>query len=337
MIHLITGITGIVGSRIAFELLSRGEKVRGFCRESSDKGWVRRYFNFLHPSGNHWFNSIEWAHGDVSDIVSLQEAMQNIDQVFHCAAVVSFHPSDHDMLHKINVEGTANVCNAALAAKIKTLCHISSTAAIGRSRPGEKITEASEWQDSTLNSSYGISKRQAENEVWRAQEEGLNVVIVNPSVILGAGPFDKSSATIFARVQKGLKFYPRGSNAFVAVGDVAHCAVELTLRGHFGQRYLISGNNVSYREMFKTVAHSLYKEAPKVEAKTWMLKTGLILEKLKEWLTGKKAMLTRESVRNANNQVEYDSGRLLSALDFSFTSLEDSAKEVADFFLQENS
>ena len=334
MTHLITGITGIVGSRIAFELLAKGEQVRGFCRESSDKEWVRRYFQFLNPKGDYWFDSIEWAHGDVTDILSLQEAMHGIESVFHCAAVVSFHPRDHKMLHKINVEGTANVCNAAIASKVKALCHISSTAAIGRSRPGEQITEDSEWRDSSLNSSYAISKRQAENEVWRAQEEGLNVVIVNPSVILGAGPFDKSSATIFARVQDGLKFYPTGSNAFVAVKDVAQCAIELTKRGHFGQRYLISGNNVSYREMFTSVAHSLNKKEPSVEAKTWMLKTGLVFERLKELLTGKKAMLTRESVRNANNLVAYDSSRLLSTLDFTFTSLEDSTQEVAGYFLE---
>ena len=159
MLNLITGITGIVGSRLAFELLSSGQQVRGFCRETSDKEWVARYFEFLHPQGLEWYKSIEWTHGDVTDVVSLQEAMKAADQVYHCAAVVSFHPGDHAMLQKINVEGTANVCNAALSSGVKALCHISSTAAIGRSRPGEQITEDSEWIDSSLNSSYAVSKR----------------------------------------------------------------------------------------------------------------------------------------------------------------------------------
>ncbi|NNE55312.1 MAG: NAD-dependent epimerase/dehydratase family protein, partial [Flavobacteriales bacterium] len=232
--HLITGATGIVGTRLMLELLLKGESVRALRRASSNLSWPERIFEFLGHS--ELFESIEWVEGDVTDVESLIQAMNGVRFVYHTAAVVSFHRRDIDVMFKVNVEGTANVVNVAASSGVEKVCHISSTAAVGRSESGQLVTEETEWKDSPLNSAYAITKRNAEREVFRSQVEGLQTVVINPSVIVGPGDRKRSSAVIFSKVDEGLKFYPLGANAFVGVKDVARAAILLMESATTGDR-----------------------------------------------------------------------------------------------------
>ena len=201
---LVTGGTGLLGSKLLHALVEKGIKVRALRRATSKLNKVEDISN-----------QIEWVEGDVLDIPSLEEAMKDITEVYHCAAMVSFNPSKRAAMYEINIKGTANLVNVALAHDVQALCHVSSIAALGRVKEGEEITEETKWGDSKDNSHYSITKYKSEQEVWRANAEGLNTVIVNPSVILGEGNWRTDSSSFISNGYKGMPMYPPGCNGFV--------------------------------------------------------------------------------------------------------------------------
>ena len=204
---LVTGGTGLLGTHLLIELCKGDEKIRAIKRERSNLALVEQLFCFYNAeNGKQLFSKIEWIDADINDIIELEDAFEGVDTVYHCAAVVSFDPKDYTRTDKINREGTANVVNCCLDAKVKKLCHVSSTAAIGRTKESEVITEKNSWKNTPENSWYAISKYNAEREVWRGIEEGLNAVIVNPCVILGPSDWNSSSSSLFQTAAKGLKY-----------------------------------------------------------------------------------------------------------------------------------
>ena len=167
------------------------------------------------------FKEVEWIDGDILDTNILEAAMEGVDAIVHSAAKVSFVAAEQQSMFKTNIEGTANVVNAALLKNVKRLLYVSSVASLGRTANGETVTEKKQWEDSKLNTSYAISKYNAEMEVWRGIGEGLNAVIVNPSTILGYGDWNNSSCAIFKSSYNEFPWYSNGVNGFVAVEDVA--------------------------------------------------------------------------------------------------------------------
>ena len=123
-----------------------------------------------------------------------------VSQLYHCAAIVSFNKKNKDKLFKVNIEGTANVVNAALDAGVQKMVHVSSVSALGRIRENEIVTEEMNWTEESSNSQYGKSKYLGELEVWRSIGEGLQAVIVNPSIIFGGSDWSKGSSEIFKSV-----------------------------------------------------------------------------------------------------------------------------------------
>lgn len=196
----------MLGSRLIYDLVRSGEEVRAIKRPTSDLATIKNIFNYYSPSEKNLMENLEWVEGDVTDMFSLLEAMKGITKVYHCAAMVSFNPKARDKMMKVNIEGTANIVNACLEKGIEKLCYASSVAAIGNpvlKKPGsenghagpgrfvEEITENTPWVASAKNSNYTISKYASEQEVWRGIEEGLNAVIVNPSIIIGPVNWDE--------------------------------------------------------------------------------------------------------------------------------------------------
>ncbi len=170
----VTGGTGLLGTHVLIELSKRGHKIRALKRNKSDLTMVKKVFDFyLAEKSQTLFDQIEWVDGNILDIVSLQNGMKDCSVVYHCAALVSFKRRDFKKLIKINKEGTANVVNVCLGAKIDHLCYVSSTAAIGRSETKTIYDETNKWVSSPDNSGYAVSKYIAENEVWRGVEELL--------------------------------------------------------------------------------------------------------------------------------------------------------------------
>ncbi len=332
---LVTGGTGLVGSHLLFDLVSKGERVRALKRKNSNTDKVKTVFASFSSNDNTLFNQIEWIEGDITDQFSLTDALTDVSQVYHCSALVSFNKSDKQRLHKVNVEGTRNLVDAALDAKIQKFCMVSSVSALGTPEQGNTvITENTPWSPESRHTNYALSKFHSELEVWRGIAEGLNAVIINPSIILGAGFWDKGSSLLFSTVAKGLKYYTKGVTGYVDVRDVIRAAVALMQSDISGERFIINAENCSYEYIFKTIAKHLevkapYKYAtPKMTNIAWRL-TGL------QRLWGKQPNFTKETARSAHSIHHYDNQKIKDAIGINFTPVEVSIAQIAELYKKE--
>ena len=237
---LVTGGTGFLGSYIIKELVEKNYPVRAIRRTTSK---IPFYI-----SAN-IFEQVQWVEGDILDPVSLDEAMEGADAVIHSAAIISFAKADKKKMYHVNVQGTANVVNAAIEKNISRLVHISSVAALGRNKLGGHVNEERKWQESSMNTHYAISKYKAEMKVWRGIAEGLNAVIINPSTVLGYGDWDTSSCRIFKTIYNEFPWYSTGINGFVDIEDVARTTVLLMQSDIKEQRFIVNGDNWSFQQL----------------------------------------------------------------------------------------
>lgn len=327
---LVTGGTGIVGAHVLDALLAQGRSVRALLRKGSDTAIVKRILEHYHPDGAERFQRIQWVEGDLFDVGALHEAMQGVEHVYHCAAMVSFDPRDVRELLRTNVEGTANVVNAALEAGVKRLCHVSSTATIGGSLDGGIGDETKPFVQDRNSSGYAISKAEAELEVYRGIAEGLDAVMVNPCVVFGPGQHGRSTMTMIDRVRKGSRFSPSGTNAVVDARDVAAAMTRLTSEGVTGERYLLIGEEISYQRLFTLIANSAGKPAPSMELPAWALALGWRAEALRT-LFGGRPLITRNTARTASRTRHYDGSKAERLLGMPFHSAEEAVANVAEF------
>jgi nucleoside-diphosphate-sugar epimerase len=329
---LITGATGLVGSRLLFDLVSAGKQVRVLVRSNSNRSRITKMFADNPGLLN---SSVEWAEGDILDVLSLREAMRGVKQVYHCAGLVTFQPGEADRLMEVNGDGTANVVNMALEAGVEQLCHVSSIAALGRNADGEHIDENASWKTSKRNSAYAISKYSAEREVWRGAAEGLNVVIVNPGVILGPGNWKTDSSMIFGQVWRGLRFYTRGVTGFVDVRDVTAAMIALTDKRISGERYVLVSENRPFREVMDRIADKMGKKRPHIYAGPLLTAFAWRAERIKGLLTGRKPVITRETAQSATSQYYYNAEKIKKGTGLSFIPVDRSVEETVEVFLRE--
>lgn len=310
---LVTGGTGLLGSYLLRALIARGKNVRAIHRSP--------YPDLLSTEEA---RSIEWVKGDILDTVSLFEAMDGISEVYHCAGMVSFNPSRAATMYKINVEGTANVVNACIAKEVRKLVHVSSVSAFGRKRNHQTITEDVKWDDDSNLSAYGRSKYLAEMEVWRGIAEGLDAVIVNPSIILGVGDWNKGSSAMFKNAYKEFPWYTDGSTGLVDAADVSEIMIRLMESPVHSERFILSAENWPYRKVFTQMANGFGKKPPAMRASPWM--GGLVWrwEKVKSFFSSADPLLTKETAETAQTHVFYDQSKILSHIPgFQFRALED--------------
>lgn len=331
----ITGCTGLLGSHLVAEII-KGQKskvksqIKLLCRKNSDLSLLKKVLS-RYDFGE-IPNNIEFVYGDILDYDVLEDAMRNVDEVYHCAAVVSFDASDKNSLMRVNVEGTRNMVNAALQCGVKKFCHVSSIAALGRALEGETIDEESPWTHSKNNSVYSNSKHEGEMEVWRGIAEGLNATIVNPSLILGAGKWDSSSCELFNTIAKGFPFYTTGINGFVDVKDVARAMIMLMENNKFGQRYCLNGALISYQDLFKLMADNFKVKAPYIKVGKFLSEIAWRVFWLIGKIKGKKPLITKETARTATRRYSYSSAKIIKELNFTFTPIEESVREICENF-----
>ncbi len=327
---LVTGGTGFVGAYIIKELLDRGYHVRAIRRSHQLPAFIPAAVFNTPEKG-----SLEWVDGHLLDMASIETAMEGVDTVVHSAAKVSFVSDEKREMFQTNIDGTANMVNAALNKKVRRFLHVSSVAALGRTANGETINESKKWEDTKINTNYAISKYFAEMEVWRGTGEGLNAVIVNPSTILGYGDWNNSSSAIFKNVYNGFPWYSNGINGFVDVEDVAKAAIMLLESNISNERYIVNGDNWSFRQLFNTIADGFNKKHPSKEATPFLAGIAWRMEKIKSVFTGKPSLLTKESARIAQTKTYFDNSKLLKALPgFSFTPLQESINHACNKYLQ---
>lgn len=326
---LITGATGLVGSTVTRQLLSENHSVYALFRIGSDRSLLADVEN-----------QIQWVEGDILDISSLEKALNGIDYVVHTAAVVSFVPRDRKMMYKVNVEGTANVVNACLKHSIGKLCHVSSIAAIGRpdsrkTTPGQELVldETQRWEDSPENSEYAKTKYLSELEVWRGIAEGLNAVIVNPTIVLGEGDWGKSSTQLFRYVYREKPFYTEGVANCVDVKDVSEAVVRLLFSDISGERFLLNGASISYKNLFNLMADAMKKKRPSYKVGAGLAGAIWRIEAVRTFLLGTKPLITRETAQSAGRKIRYDNSKIKNALGFNFQPIEKTVARVSESLL----
>ena len=333
---VVTGGTGFVGAHLLYDLCQNHSLIRAIKRKNSDLEQVKKTFAYYSSDAEKLFHKIEWFDGDVVDYFSLEAAFQGASQVYHSAAIVSFHEKDRPKMLEVNVQGTANVVNAALKQKVKKLCFVSSIAALGKAEANQLVTEETPWKDSNKSSAYSISKYRAELEVWRGIEEGLPAVIVNPSVILGPWKWDSGSAALFSLVWKGLKFYTPGVNGFVYVRDVSRAMIDLMESPVSSQRFTLNAENAYYKNLFSLMAHYLGKPKPSIAVKPWMSELSWRLLKIHAFLMRKDPQITKATARSSMQIHRHSNQKIKETLDFQFTSLEEMIRLTSNQFLIEN-
>lgn len=329
----VTGATGLVGSRLVFDLIDQGQTVRAMKRATSDLAFIKRVFNFYSPSqGISHFEKIEWADGDILDTESLLEAMQGVDTVYHCAALVSYRAQDYQALIDTNVSGTENVVNACLTSKVKKLGSISSIAALGKAPEGQLINEKTEWKPDEVASNYSLSKFLAEQEVWRGVAEGLTALVVQPSIILGPAKSDQSSGMMMAMLRKGVPYYPGGTAGFVDVRDVSNMILTLMSDSTAeNETYVLNSENLSYKDLLTTSADIFGNKAPKTKTRKWMLEAAWMLSAVGN-LIGMKAKITRETARSASRTSRFDSSKVTDKTNLKFNGVRASLEYYRAFF-----
>lgn len=323
-----------------FDLANRGEQVCALKRKNSDLFPVKKIFSWYGDKEERLFRQIEWREGEMLDKSSLRDGLEGADTVIHSAARLSFDPRDRSAMLYENAEGTRYLVDLALEHGISRFCHVSSVAALGEADSGMAAREDFSWKNDRRRSAYAESKFQSEMEVWRGVQEGLSCVIVNPSVILGPGNWESGSPRFFRTVDEGLRFYPPGGTGFVDVGDVSRAILGLLKSGDWednkNARYIVSAENLLYRDLFGMIARAIGKPEPTIRAGRMLLQAGWKASRVVSLLTGSKPALTRDTARSSARVTAYDGSKITSLLNFSYTPVNQTIQNIGKIFLEDH-
>ena len=318
---LVTGATGLVGSHLVLHLLEQGQQVKALFRNENGKQKVKSVFD--HHNKQDLYGKIHWCRADILDIPSLEDAFQDVNYVYHCAALISFDPKEEENLRKINIEGTQNIISFCIDFKIKKLCYVSSIAALGDLAPHERIvTEECEWNPEMQHSDYAISKYGAEMEVWRAQQEGLDVVVVNPGVILGPLFWTEGSGEIYTKVKKGLPFYTKGTTGFVCVNDVVTLLSLLMKSDIVGEKFILISENKTYQELVFAISETLQARKPKLYSDKLLTSFAWRIDWFFATFFGKKRILTKDLASALHTKDTYSNERIIKQLGYKFIEVD---------------
>lgn len=318
----VTGATGFLGSYIVRQLLVDGyDDITCLTRCNSPTELTSDFYD-----------KVRWVMGDILDVPFLSDQLQGVDCIIHAAAIVTFSTKDKKKMIQTASDGTANLVNIAMDCGVQKFVHISSISAIGRRKPEEDISEKMMFSHSKYDTTYGLSKFLAEQEVWRAHAEGLNVTILNPSMILGAGKWTSSSVQIFSKVKKGISYYPSGTNGWVDVRDVAKATVMCVSEQHDGERFIISAENLSYQTVLQTIAKELKVKGP--EKKVNLNLAGILwrLDAIRSFITGKNPVITKETIQSTSVIARYDYSKSKEMLGINYRSIKNCIQESCQVF-----
>jgi len=335
----VTGGTGLIGAHLLYELAKAGKQVKALKRETSDLQQVKKIFSYYTETPDQLFENIEWVNGDILEYFSLENLLKGVTEIYHCAAMVSFRSGDRQKMITNNVTGTENIVNAALENGVKKICHVSSVASLGRLQNGVPVTEETKWIPSKKASGYSESKFFSEAEIWRGIEEGLDAVIVNPSIVLGPGKWNSGSSKLFKTIWDGMPFYTKGVTGFVDVKDVVNAMLLLMEPGNFekakNQRFLLSAEDTSYQDLFNQIAAALDKPKPKYYTSDFLLGLVWRVATFGGWITRRPSMITRDSVAGSNRVNHFDGSKITRNFNFSYLPISESIQQTAELLKKE--
>lgn len=329
---LVTGGTGLVGSHLLLHLIENGENVRAIYRNPNHIQKTKSVFELYKKE--HLFEKINWLEADILDIPSLEIGFTDIEYVYHCAALISFDPKDEDALRKTNIEGTANMVNFSLAKEVKKFCFVSSIAALGDLQPHETyITEETDWNPEKPHSDYAISKYGAEMEVWRGVQEGLDVIIINPGVILApvltTSIFEQGSNELYRKVSNGLSFYTLGKSGFITINDVVRVAFELMKSDIKNERFTLIAENIVFRDILNTIADVLKVKKPTIHATPLFMNLLWIADAIFSTLFFQKRSLTKATAKASYSKNLYSNEKIKTALGTVFLDVKEYINETS--------
>ncbi|WP_334056345.1 SDR family oxidoreductase [Polaribacter sp. P097] len=331
---LVTGGTGLVGSHLLYHLSVKNDKIRAIYRTEASLKKVKQVFSY-YTSDVKLFSKIKWFKADITDVPSMKPAFANVTHVFHCAALISFNSKDYREMRKVNIHGTAILVNLAIDAKVNKFCFVSSIAAVGDALNDNLVDEDCEWNKEQDNSGYSITKFGAEMEVWRASQEGVDVIIVNPGVILGSGFWKSGSGKLFTQVFNGFKYYTEGITGFVAVQDVVKPMIQLMESSLKNERFILVAENKSFKEIFYKIADAFDKKRPYKLVKTWQTELAWRISWFVSKINGVAPLLTKYSARSAHNVTKYSSQKVIDAIDYKFESIDATIERTCENYIKE--
>lgn len=323
---LVTGSTGLIGTHLTAQLLLNGEKVRAFVRKGSTRVNIKEVLSFYTNSSEELYNQIDFYVGDITDIFSISDALDGINEVYHCAGMVDFNEKNLKQLLLINETGTANLINAALEKQGIRVCHVSSVATLPNYDKKPIVDESVFWKSSPKNAAYSISKYNAEREAWRGVSEGLDLFMVNPSVVLGAGCWNQSTGKIMEQCNKGVAFYTKGVTGFVDVRDVVAIMMKLMKSGITADRFILNGENYSYQNLLNEFHDAFGKKRPSIEANAFMLSLASLLDRI----FSKERRLNKQVVESMLSKTYFSNKKITEAIGHQFYSISETINYVAE-------
>ena len=321
---LVTGATGLIGSQVCKLLKEQSLPFIALKRTNSRTALCADI-------------DINWVDGDILDIVTLEELMQGVDTVIHCAGMVSFDKKEVEEMMNINVIGTQNIVNCCLGSGVSNLIHVSSVAALGRGNGGEIVTEKTQWVDCSLSTNYAKSKYLSEVEIWRGKSEGLNICSVNPSIVLAAGDGQRSSSKLLQYVWEEHNFYVNKQLHFVDVRDVASAILKIYKENAWGKRYILSQGGITYKTLFQELAKRLGKKMPRWNIAIKYLRIVAFLSKIFSFMFNKPTLISNELIKSMKGELSYSSDKIREDLQFEFMDLNDTFDWVTTEFVKSKS
>ena len=314
---LVTGATGFIGSHLMCHLAQKDIFPVAMFRHESNKNVVRKLFESQFADAQERYEKITWRKADFRDLPSLDAAFEGISHVYHCAGYISLAHRDVNKLLEINEKGSAYLVDLCLSHSVKKLVYVSSIAALGNDPSISVIDESTAWDNNT-DKLHAYSKYGGEMEVWRAMQEGLNAVIVNPGIVLGKdSPIEK----ILERYYKGLRWFTPGTNALVNIQDVILVMDELMHSKIKEERFILVAENWTG----KALAETLLK-AGNFNRKVLFIPKGLLcflwaLEHLIQVLGIRKRFFTRALISSQYEQKTIAGGKIKSFIDFEYSPI----------------
>jgi len=329
---LVTGGTGLVGTHLLLHLIENGENVRAIYRNQDTIRKAKSVFELYKKDD--LFEKIHWLEADILDVPSLETAFNNIEYVYHCAALISFDPKDENALRKTNIEGTANMVNFSITRNIKKFCFVSSIAALGDLAAHETyITEETDWNPEKPHSDYAISKYGAEMEVWRGLQEGLNVIVLNPGVILGpiatTRIFEDGSSELYRKTANGLSFYTLGNTGFIAVNDVVKTAYDVMKSSIQNERFTLIAANITFKDLLNTIADVLKVKRPTIHAAPLLMNLLWIADGIFSTLFFQKRSLTKATAKASYSKTLYSNEKIKTALGTVFLDVNEYIRDTS--------
>lgn len=310
---LITGATGFLGTELLQQLIQKEYEVRALYR---NEGKIPAQFK-NHPK-------VQWFPAEINDMEAMEQALEGITQVYHCAAKVAIDEKAKKELFKVNIEGTAQLVDLCLARPHLRLVHVSSVAALSVGLDQEMIDENAKWEFDAKSSMYSISKFESELEVWRGIAEGLQAVIVNPSLIIGGNEAGSLSFQLQQMLKKGFPYYPKGGVGVVDVKDVAQCMILLMESHVSGERYIVSSENYTYQQLFTDFAQALKLKAPQKPIGPFGLTLGYYAGKLLQWFGNQPNPLSKDLIKSVSEKLYFSNAKITQTLQYQFIPVKQS-------------